>query len=171
MYSITLAGSTCLITGAGATYSMTGESEAVAAWVTASGETNSVTCPDATHSFTGTGAACTAVAEVYTGGAEARRTVSGFVFGLVNAFNSSATLPRKDALCRRLTCRRKAAAVSKARRRRESLRLPHPRFSSVLRRARGLRCGFQAHQQVGVVSHHGTPERVHKHHSLRQVST
>ena len=61
-------------------------------------------------------------------GAGACRRVSGFVLGLVNAFNSSATSPRKEAHCGRLTCRRNAAAVSKARRRRQRLELPHPRF-------------------------------------------
>ena len=56
--------------GAGVTYSMPGEREAVAAWVAGGGVTNSITCADAT----GTGASCTA-AEVYSGEAGARRTV------------------------------------------------------------------------------------------------
>ena len=91
-----------MTTGAGITFLITGtgaESEAVAAWDAAGGVKNSVTCTAATYSFTCTGAACTAVAEVHTRGAGARRTVSRFVFGFVNAFNSSAISPREEAHC------------------------------------------------------------------------
>ena len=89
--------------------------------VTGAEATCSFTSADAMFPFTGADA-------VYTARAGACRKVSGFVFGLVNAFNSSATSPKKEVHCGRLTCRKNAPAVSKARRRRQSLELPHPRF-------------------------------------------
>ena len=92
-----------------------------------------------------------------------RRTVTGFVFGLVNACNSSPTSPRKEPHCGRLTRRRKAAA--------RALSCLIRVFSSLLRRAQGPRCGPQAHQQVGAASHHGTPQHVYKHHSYRNWAT